>query len=413
MSKIFKSNNFFKIAEIDGTYEKLPVGVYNLNKNNSGYFLTKTNDFTLPEKIYGDMSIVDRWIKTYNDKKRNVGILLSGLKGGGKTITAKLLAIKTGKPIINISEPFHGPDFIDFITNPVLGDCVIFLDEFEKVYSPNSDDGNDSLLSLLDGPYETHHLFIFTVNQTNISSSFINRPSRILYLKQYEGIDEKEIIEIANDKLINKNFMKDLLETSHRIFHLSYDILISIIEESNRFNEAPSECIKYMNLTPMNISFNIEQWYNNGNIESVNSGYSVDTVHTKNGIICHAKLNFVLISNDISYKYKFVPIPLDKVKKVTNDSYEYFDEHFFAKFILTETNFDKTYGYSFKKSYVPEDVKYDMLKVYLDDEKYYKYHTPKEIQIETVKEIIGSQYFKGEKVKESYDLPYDGACCAG
>ena len=62
MSKIFKSNNFFKIAEIDGTYEKLPVGVYNLNKNNSGYFLTKTNDFTLPEKIYGDMSIVDRWI---------------------------------------------------------------------------------------------------------------------------------------------------------------------------------------------------------------------------------------------------------------------------------------------------------------------------------------------------------------
>ena len=99
MAKIIKNGNVLRIAEIESSFEKLPFGVYNLGLDNSGYFLTKTSEFKFPSKIYGDLSIVDRCIKTYENKKRNVGILLSGLKGGGKTITAKLLATKANKPI--------------------------------------------------------------------------------------------------------------------------------------------------------------------------------------------------------------------------------------------------------------------------------------------------------------------------
>ena len=133
MATIVKNGNELRITSIQGTYDKLPVGVYNLECDESGYFLTKTDDFKLPKKIYGDMSIVDRWLHTYQTRGRNLGVLLAGLKGGGKTITAKLLAIKSGLPIIIINSPYYGSSFISFLSNECLGDCVIFLDEYEKI----------------------------------------------------------------------------------------------------------------------------------------------------------------------------------------------------------------------------------------------------------------------------------------
>lgn len=411
MSKLIKNGKNFNVAEIEGTYEQLPLGVYNLNLCNSGYYLTKQSDFVLPDKIYGDMSVVDRWLKTYNTKKRNVGVLLAGLKGGGKTITAKLLAIKANKPIININQPYGGTEFIDFITNKVLGDCVIFIDEYEKIYSNQKGETTDSLLSLLDGPYETHHLFIFTVNETTINSNMMNRPSRILYSKKYEGLGEEDIEEIANDLLVNKKHMDDLLRTTKKIFQLSYDVLISIIDEVNRFDEPASECIQYMNLTPDKIRFDIKQWVKrDGALKDLFAGYNRETSTSQDGSTrIQAEFEYYIVKKGRAYPESnsvYVSLNINDAEKISKSSYEIYDDRFKTSYVLTENiqrNAQGSYTYSYTPPIQPKHNVGEMLTIYLDEEGNYIKHTPEYVKISDITEVTGLR-IKGMELNESKNL---------
>ena len=67
MATIVKNGNELRITSIQGTYDKLPVGVYNLECDENGYFLTKTDDFKLPKKIYGD-----KFQRRYNNRRQRV-----------------------------------------------------------------------------------------------------------------------------------------------------------------------------------------------------------------------------------------------------------------------------------------------------------------------------------------------------
>lgn len=359
MATFVKNGNELRITSIQGTYDKLPVGVYNLELDNSGYFLTKTADFKLPKKIYGDMSIVDRWLHTYQTRDRNLGVLLAGLKGGGKTITAKLLAIKSGLPIITINAPYHGSEFISFISNECLGDCVIFLDEYEKIYSRETTDGDgdSSLLSVLDGPYQMHHLFILTVNSVAVNTNLINRPSRIFYRKNYEGLTPEEIKEIADDLLLDKSLVDDLTSTASRMFQISFDTLISIIEEVNRYGEPASQCILNMNLTPMRISFDAWQFVKDGKkgVVKLYAGDGIQVQHDETNGNPYFELrynfDFKVKAKDGTVEtgkdYIWMNVDFNDFKKTSNSTYEMCNGEFM--FVLKEKSFyDYGYGYSNK-----------------------------------------------------------------
>ena len=72
-------------------------------------------------------------------------------------------------PVVIINELYHGSDFVDFITSPKLGECVVFLDEFEKIYSKQ--EFQHELLSIMDGNYATKLIFLLTVNEVNAIKS--------------------------------------------------------------------------------------------------------------------------------------------------------------------------------------------------------------------------------------------------
>lgn len=233
----------------------LKKGVYSLKYNDMmGFYLHEDEPFTFPKKMYGDDDvIIKRAIKKFNSIDRNLGVLLTGLKGSGKTVTAKKLCVESGLPVIIIPQCYAGPAFIEFMTSPDLGSCVVFIDEFEKLYYGESGDrqlaqGSDDMLRILDGPYTTHNLFVFTTNTDRINECLINRPSRIFYRKNYGSLDTKIVCEVAEDMLDNKSYIDDLIYACSVIPFVSFDILTSIIRESNLFNEKPSECVKYMNL---------------------------------------------------------------------------------------------------------------------------------------------------------------------
>lgn len=245
---VFQQGSEFTLENITATYDKLPQGVYQLMYDpRKGYFLNQKVDFSLPSKIYGNHSIVDRWLTSYiSNPTKNLGVILSGLKGTGKTITAQMLCIKSKLPVILITEDFSGADFVDFMSSSELGECIVFIDEYEKVYSRESD--QTDFLSLMDGNFKSHRIFLLTVNTFKINEFLVNRPSRIKYRKNYNQLENDVIEEIIEDMLINKDFKKSIYDFFDTVEFVTYDMLISIINEVNLFNEDAITCGKHFNL---------------------------------------------------------------------------------------------------------------------------------------------------------------------
>jgi len=207
---IIQSGHRFTLTDVSATHNKLPVGNYMLKRDpRSGeFYLVQKEAFVMPTKVYGDHSIVDRWLKSWkHNSSKNLGILLAGLKGTGKTITSQKFCMESNMPVILVGEPFEGTEFVDFLTDPKLGECIIFIDEFEKVY--NRDNQYD-MLSLMDGNFSTKLVFLLTVNEERISDYLINRLNRIKYRKSYGDLEFDIIEEVIDDMLINKDHKESI-----------------------------------------------------------------------------------------------------------------------------------------------------------------------------------------------------------
>lgn len=110
----------------------LPVGLYEINVcEKRGMFLSpRSGGFELPTKLYGiETPFIERVAKTFASTSENMGIMLTGLRGTGKTVTAELIANRLNQPVIMIKQDQPGIiDFMDMIPHPV----TFFVDEFEK-----------------------------------------------------------------------------------------------------------------------------------------------------------------------------------------------------------------------------------------------------------------------------------------
>mgnify|MGYP003289109492 CR=1 FL=1 len=245
---------------------ELEPAIYEVHASMAGYYLTRISDtFKMPAKVYGDVNtFANRIINTYNDrcaKHLNTGVLFSGIKGSGKTLQAKTIANNLVKamPIIMVNTGFN-PSGLSGFLNSIDTECCVIFDEFEKNYSTNSEEDNDKtavqngFLTMLDGTAESNKLFIFTCNDlSKINTYLLNRPGRIFYHFKFDSLSEETLMMYAAEKLNNVEFIDDLQIIKARLDdNFTFDIMQSIIEESNRFNEAPSKFIKYMNLKSEN-----------------------------------------------------------------------------------------------------------------------------------------------------------------
>lgn len=252
MIKIIQSGTDYHNSALDSVHTTLPVGVYSLVQTIQGLHLTRKQDkFRLPKKIYNNpKDLIDRWLKSWANSRKNMGILLSGHKGTGKTITAQILCNMSNMPVITITSPYTNDGFIDYITNPVFKNTIIFIDEFEKVYDSENTNQIHSLLPLLDGAFDTRLLFVLTSNKEHIHDLLTDRPGRIRYRNKYDYLTSSDIIEIVDDLLINKAHMKSVYDAVDYLGKCTMDVVTKIIEDVNLFDESALECIKYMNVSP-------------------------------------------------------------------------------------------------------------------------------------------------------------------
>lgn len=255
MTYFLKSGTHFNVstkAALD-LHEHLPVGTYTVqyNKMAGAFYLEQIEGFSVEGKIYGDTKkVAKRILGTFKDRPNSTGVMLTGEKGTGKTLLAKIISLdaeEQGMPTIVINQPWAGEAFNGFmqmIEQPI----VVIFDEFEKVYDKAA---QEQMLTLLDGVYPSKKLFVITSNDTyRVNEHMRNRPGRIFYRKDYKGLDNAFIVEYCQDNLNNKSYIDGVTRAAMLFREFNFDILKAMVEEMNRYDETAQDVLQLLNAKP-------------------------------------------------------------------------------------------------------------------------------------------------------------------
>jgi hypothetical protein len=259
MAKYMKNGNNVRVIP-DGQVDirdRLPAGLYAVNLSINGFYLTKTDSFKLPERIFGDViKFADRIIKTFGDREKSTGVLLSGLKGSGKTLLLKFVATelqKHGFPVILVNDSYNPSGLAEFISS-INEECAVLFDEFEKNYKIDEDSDSaqqENLLTLFDGTIETKKLYILTCNDLDdIDDLLLNRPGRMYYHIEHSRLSDETIKEFCDAKLKNKSYVSSIIKIGGMVGDFSFDMLDVLVEEVNRYNISPVEALSILNIKP-------------------------------------------------------------------------------------------------------------------------------------------------------------------
>lgn len=230
-------------------FEHLPAANYVVKVDQYGvYFLEGIDSFTMPKKVYGaNDNRRDRIIKTFLDRPRQTGVLLSGEKGSGKTLLTKSLSIELAAthdiPTLIVNTAFFGETFNKFIQT-IQQPTVILFDEFEKVYDKQE---QEQLLTLLDGVFPSKKLFLLTMNTGYLDPHMRNRPGRIFYQWNYFGLDSVFMREYCEDCLNDKTQIDKFIEIAECFSAFNFDMLTAVVEDMNRYGEKASTAMQSVN----------------------------------------------------------------------------------------------------------------------------------------------------------------------
>lgn len=248
------STNNYHLRETSIIEPKLEKGVYKTVETLSEVYLQKISDnFDMPAKIYGfEKDFIQRLHKTYAALEGNLGVLFNGIKGTGKTVTAKMFCNEIDLPIIIVSGAHVKlPDFI----NNIQQEVVVFFDEYEKIYK----EYDHSILTVMDGVLDNgfKRIFLLTTNTLHINENLLQRPGRIRYHKTYGDLDLSCINEIVDDLLENKVRRDIVVQFISELEIITVDIVKAIINEINIHDEDPYVFASFFNVKRNEEAYNV------------------------------------------------------------------------------------------------------------------------------------------------------------
>ena len=270
--------NWYQLSA-QGIKSVLNNGVYTLERDRTGTHLKEMTDtFEFKHKIYDlDKEFIDRVMKTWNVTTNNLGLLLTGIQGSGKTVTAQCICNELKLPVIVITKSFDegdGETFpVEFLAN-IKQDCIIFVDEYEKIFGHST-----TLITLMDGVLSKNggrKMFLFTSNSLYVNEFLLIRPSRIRYIKEYNGLSKEGVEEVVTDLLTDTLRISEVV--SFILLNLplvTIDVVKTFIHEVNIHGGPLDKIMQYLNvedITP--VDYNVfEKVGNNWNL--VLSGVSI------------------------------------------------------------------------------------------------------------------------------------------
>lgn len=296
--------------------EGLPKGIYEVKVSMTRFYLSKiAESFTFDYKLYGlNQKFIDYVLKTYENTTGNLGVLLDGIKGTGKTVVAKELCNRLQLPVILVQSMGvdTNSELIKYLSTSIDFDCIFFFDEYEKEFKNSSD-----VLSFMDGTYNSIYrkVFLLTTNELKIDPNLLGRPSRIRYKKSFSNLSEEVTREILNDILEDKTAIEKVIELTHSMNIITIDLIKAIATEIN---------IHGVEALP-----NIKETFN---IEFSRFTYLYREVQ----IDCDLKFTPENINNILKAFYKFKEIKKKDWDKYTSEESKFYDEW--------STKFNEDYG---------------------------------------------------------------------
>ncbi len=226
--------------------EIIPGGIYQFVMTMQGWFIEKkAEEFEFPFKVYhASDGIMDRIVKFWETNSGNLGVLMNGLRGAGKTMTAQLLANRLIKdhnlPVLVVSSPIP----LGLLFDTIRQDMMVIFDEFEKSHDEKH---QQALLSTIDGMSRNTHkrLIVYTTNTPDINENFKDRPSRIHYQFEFNRVSDEVIEGLIDDSLpielmhLKENILSFL--STRKI--CTIDIVKAVIAEVKTFCEPPQESV--------------------------------------------------------------------------------------------------------------------------------------------------------------------------
>lgn len=255
-------------ADMSKRTDKLPAEIFTIDKSDTSGLRFKRDEpkFQLPSVLFGTKVhrihdtimadfktnfLVDTKTGKWHLKKnaKSLGTILVGDKGCGKSQQAEYMcntAIeKAGLPIIRIDKAYTLAVVKEAIKT--AGPCVVYIDEYEKLYKNSRMDNNlkhgengdvideDELLTLFSDKSLKGVLFIITSNSRHkLSQYIVNRPERFKYCIDYRGVDSEVVKEVCASYKLEKgisDYICDYMEDSES----SIDTAISLASSSVGF----------------------------------------------------------------------------------------------------------------------------------------------------------------------------------
>lgn len=246
--------------------EKLENAVYRVHVDAFGrFFLVKVADkFKFDYKLYGlENKLINRILKTYSHVDGNLGVLLNGLKGTGKTVSGKIICNQLNQPTIIVKDAYDGVE--DFL-NSIPQDITIFVDEYEKIFGEST-----ALLTIMDGALNSIHrrVFILTTNNLYVDSNLLQRPSRVRYLRKFEDLAPEVVEEIVDDILQHKELKDECIKFISSLELITVDVVKSILEEVNIHAESPFDFSGTFNIKISTDKYKISQVEEDGKLRIV------------------------------------------------------------------------------------------------------------------------------------------------
>lgn len=339
--------------------DKLKTGIYTIEYEQfKGFFLKKsTNDFIIPEKIFGDVERrVDMIMKRYEISPQGLGVICSGDKGSGKTLLSGFLVnqfLANEKPVILVNQPFENAvGMLGLISK--ISDCLVIFDEFEKNYDVET---QELFLGYFDDKSQKHRLNVVIANDYfRLNEFLLSRPSRFFYHFQYEKLSNDTICEVMKFYGFDDDIIKQVYFIKEKSAVFSYDILNAILSELKLTGSTDvKETIEHMNILVGYCDMRNEK------IEVVGfeqlTSQDQSTVHFKSITRDHANNFHVLIDvkkrHETEFKSVGVTINEDELNGIDGDVQQYIVTHRGVQCLLniriTQSTPALTFGKFFKR----------------------------------------------------------------
>lgn len=284
--RVISTGNNYRIYDNSlKVYEQLPARVYKIDFHPmQGFYLTQIDDIVINEKVYGvHIDKVNKVLTSFKKFSRNLGVILSGDKGIGKSLFAKLLSvecIKNNYPVVLVNE--YAPGIADYI-NSIQQEVMVIFDEFDKTFfskkeSGSAGDPQTEMLTLFDGLSQGKKLFTITCNRLdNLSDFLVNRPGRFHYHFRFEYPTDDMIREYLKDKLEEQYYsqIEKVVDFAQRV-NLNYDCLRAIAFELNLGTDFETAILDLNILNLKRESFSMEVVFKDGTIASRRRGRTVE-----------------------------------------------------------------------------------------------------------------------------------------